>query len=168
MYLDVPFKSFYPPRLFPLYIEISTNLETQNLTIDGYNTNLLCRHFPLGADQGALSFFQSWDNPVMHPARSSRHTIDGLKIDFLSENDKWSFFNLTFFLEIVFYEMAEEEELPQFDNQLFQIPAEDAMTSTLQQYSSSFSNPFPVHSNRQNSGVLRVGSSRSSTLKRQR
>lgn len=102
MYQDVPFKSYYPPRLFPLYIEISTNLETQNLTVDGYNTNLLCRHFPLGADQGALSFFQSWDNPVMHHARSSRHTIDGLKIDFLSESSKWSFFNLTFFLKLCF------------------------------------------------------------------
>jgi hypothetical protein len=166
IYANTPFQSFYPPRLFPLYVEVDTNLETQNLTVDGYASNLLCRHFPLGADQGALSFFQSWDNPVMHHARSSRHTIDGIKIDFSSERDKWSFFNLTFFLEIVFYEMVEEEELPQFDNQLFQIPSEDAMTSQLQQYSGSFSDPFPIHSKRQNSGQLQVGSLRSSKLKK--
>jgi hypothetical protein len=166
MYANVPFQSYYAPRLFPLYVEVSTNLETENLTVDGYSASLLTRHFPLGADQGATSFFQTWDAPVMHHARSARHTIDGIRIKFESEKDKWSFFNLTFFLDIVFYETPEEEELPQFENQLFQIPTDDTMTSQLQQYSSSFSNPFPIQSSKQNSGILRVGSSRSGTLKR--
>lgn len=165
---NVPFKSYYPPRLYPLYVEVSSNLETQNLTVNGYASNLLCRHFPIGADQGALTFFQSWDEPVMHHARSSRHIVDGVKINFSSEKDKWSFFNLTFFLEIVFYEVVEEEELPQFSDEVFQIPTDDAMTTQLQQYSKSFSNPFPIHASRENSGILRLGSSRSSSLKRQR
>lgn len=165
LYANVPFKSFYPPRLYPLYVELATNLETQNLTVDGYFANLLCRSFPVNADQGAASFFQQWDQPVMHHARSSRNAFDSIKIDFKSESDKWSFFNLTFFIELVFYETAEEEEMPQYQEQFFQVPEADPMTTQLQQFSKSFSNPFPVHPANQNSGNLRVGSLRSKRQK---
>lgn len=167
-YRDVPFQSYYPPRLFPLYVEVTTNLETQNLTIDGFFSNLLCRHFPIGADQGATSFFQQWDTPVMHYARSARNVIDSIKVDFNSEKQMWVFFNLTFFLEIVFYEVAEEEELPQFTNEPFEVPGDDAMTAQLQQFSKSFSNPFPIHNRSEVSGNLKLGSLRSSSHKRSR
>lgn len=166
IYQNVPFQSYYPPLLAPLYVEVSTNLETQNLTVDGYFANLLVRNFPLNADTGALSFFQMWDNPVMHHARSARNSVDSIKIDFTSENDKWSFFNLSFFIELVFYEVAEEDELPQFSDEIFQIPQDDAMTSQLQQFSKSFSDPFPVHAGNTISGNLHVGSLRSNSHKR--
>lgn len=167
-YSNLPLQIWYSPRLFPLYVEVDTSLETQNLTVDGFASNLFFRHFPLGADQGAKSFFQAWDQPIMHHMRSSRHQIDSIKIDFLSEGNKWDFFNMAFFIEILFYETPDEEELPSFADVPFQIPTEDAMTSSLQQYSNNFNNPFPIHSTKNESGILRVGSSRSGELKRRR
>lgn len=167
-YRNLPLQIWYKPRLYPIYVEVDTSLETQNLTVDGYATNLFFRHFPLGADVGAKSFFQSWDQPVYHHMRSSRNHIDSIKIDFISESNKWDFFNMTFFMEIVFYEVPDEEELPTFDETPFQIPGEDPMTSSLQQYSNNFHNPFPIKSSTGQKGVLKLGSSRSGELKRQR
>ncbi len=167
-YLNLPLQIWYQPRLFPLYVEVDTSLETQNLTVDGYASNLFFRHFPLGSDQGAKSFFQAWDQPIMHHMRSSRHQIDSIKIDFISESNKWEFFNMAFFLEILFYETPDEEELPSFADEPFQIPTDDAMTSSLQQYSNHFNNPFPIHTRKNESGILRLSSSRSSELKRRR
>lgn len=167
-YSNLPLQIWYVPRLYPIYVEIDTSLETQNLTVDGYSSNLLFRHFPLGADQNAKSFFQSWDQPVFHHMRSSRHQIDSIKIDFVSESNIWEFFNMTFFLEILFFETPDEEELPSFADVPFQIPTEDAMTSSLQQYSNHYNNPFPINVRENQTGILRVGSSRSGQLKRRR
>lgn len=167
-YLNLPLQIWYKPRLYPIYVEIDTSLETQNLTVDGYASNLFFRHFPLGADIGARSFFQEWDQPIYHHMRSARNHIDSIKIDFLSESNKWEFFNMTFFLEIVFYEVPDDEELPTFEDATFQIPQEDVMTSTLQQYSNNFHNPFPIKSTSGQKGVLRLGNSRSGELKKRR
>lgn len=167
-YKNLPLQIWYKPRLYPIFIEIDTSLETQNLTVDGYATNLFFRHFPLGADVGAKSFFQEWDQPVYHHMRSSRNHIDSIKIDFSSESNKWEFFNMTFFLEIVFYEVPDEEELPSFEDTPFQIPSQDAMTSSLEQYSNNFHNPFPIKSESGHRGTLRLGSSRSGELKKRR
>lgn len=167
-YKNLPLHILYKPRLYPIYIEVDTSLETQNLTVDGYATNLFFRHFPLGADLGAKSFFQDWDQPVIHHMQSARNHIDSIKIDIISESDKWDFFNMTFFLEIVFYEILDEEELPTFQDTPFEIPSEDAMTTSLQQYSNNFHNPFPVKTTPGERGTLHLGSTRNGELKRRR
>lgn len=167
-YKNLPLQIWYKPRLYPIYIEIDTSLETQNLTVDGYASNLFFRHFPVGADVGAKSFFQSWDQPVYHHMRSARNHIDSIKVDFISESDKWEFFNMTFFIEIVFYEVPDEEELPTYEDTPFEIPGQDAMTSSLQQYSNNFHNPYPIKANSGQKGVVRIGSARSGELKRRR
>jgi len=167
-YRNLPLQIWYTPRLAPLYVEIDTSLETHNLTVDGYASNLLFRHFPLGADNGARSFFQSWDQPVFHHMRSARNQIDSIKIDFVCESNKWDFYNLNFFIEILIYEAPDEEELLTFDEQNFVVPGEDPMTAGLQQYSNKFSDPFPIQTTSGHQGVLRLGSSRSGELKKRR
>lgn len=167
-YSNLPLQIWYAPRLFPLYIEISSSLETQNLTVDGYASNLLLRHFPMGSENGAKSFFQSWDQPLFHHMRSARNQIDGIKLEFNSESNKWDFYNLNFFIEFMIYEIPDDDELPTFDDSTFAVPTEDAMTASLQQYSNKFHDPFPIHSSGSQSGVLRLGSSRSGELKKRR
>lgn len=167
-YQNTPFQVYFSPRLCPIYIQVNTNLETQNLTIDGYASNLLFRHFPLGSDQGAKSFYQSWDQPVMHHARSARNSIDHLDFHFEAESELWDFFNLTFNIEFIFYEIPDEEELPTYANEPIQVPTEDMMTSQLQKYSNRFHDPFPLRHTTEESGTLIIGSSRSGHLKKRR
>jgi hypothetical protein len=167
-YNNSPLKIYFSPRLFPIYVDVATSLETANLTIQGSASNLLLRHFPVGADRGSQSYFQAWDQPVIHHTQSARNTIDAITVEISSENDIWNFFNLIFYLEIVFYEVAEEEELPTYASDMFEVPTDDPMTSELQAYNRSFTNPFPIHSTGTSHGTLKVGSSRSGYHKRRR
>lgn len=126
---NYPFVSFFKPRITPLYIDIKTNIETNNLTDQGVSSGLLLRHFVLGGEAGAVDFYQSWDSPVI--TTTLRSTIESIILKFEAEGDKWSFFNMNFFLEIVFFEYPEATEIATYVNQNFDIPTDDPLTAQL-------------------------------------
>lgn len=99
---------YHKPLITPMYIDVESDLETYNITTEGNLKGLLVRQFALGTENGGTSFFQSYDNPVFFKMSSSRESIDSVRISFRAEGNKWNFFNMEFFLELLIFEYPKE------------------------------------------------------------
>lgn len=98
------FVFYHLPPLNPLYVDVHSDLETYNISIDGNLKGLLIRQFALGSVNGGTSFYQYYDSPVFYRMSSSRENIDSIRISFKSEGEKWNFFNMEFFMELLVFE----------------------------------------------------------------
>jgi len=135
---NMPWKSFSTPRLSPLYLDISCQgLPTMNLTGDGLAGNILHRQFLPGSNLGLEGIYQEFNQPIWYRLEN-RDQITQLIFDFKTESNKWRFYNMNFYLEIVFFEV--EEEKAYMDT--FNPPSNpDQLTDFVQQYSRNAGNP---------------------------
>lgn len=149
---NYPFRSFFIPRINPMYLDVKSNLETLNLTDTGTMNGILIRHFITGADAGVQDYYQTWDTPVWHT--TMRQTIDSISLNFSSESDLWDFFNMTFFLELVLFEYPEAEEIASYFDQQFVLPTNDPMTAQLDSLIGPVHNRFSRQNDSNNVGVV--------------
>lgn len=141
-------RSFFPvysrPLLDPLYVEVDINLP--NHSFDGRSQrNTLARMFMLGDyDKSATSYFRTWENPKITK-------LDGIggfttiTIEFVSESNKWEFFNLEFNLEIEFYNIPiveEEEEDNEEARLIAEMPEQDPIAANVQTTQEHITNTF--------------------------
>lgn len=137
-YRSLPWKSFSTPKINPDYLDIAcTGLPTNSLTSEGLGSNLLHRQFLNGANQGLEGMWVQFHSPIWHRLEN-KDQINALTFQFSTEKNRWLFFNMSFSIEIVFFEVpAENTEIP-----LFQAPEGDQYSHILQQYTNSHSNPM--------------------------
>jgi hypothetical protein len=139
-YSSLPWKSFSTPKINPDYIDIAcTGLPTSNLTASGYSSNLLHRQFLQGANQGLEAMFVQFDTPIWYRLEN-RDQISALTFQFSTEENRWSFFNMSFNLEIVFFEVPDETS-----NGVENLPpvGADEFTEIIQKYTNHAQNPYP-------------------------
>lgn len=127
-YKSLPWKSFSTPRINPLYLDVACQgIPTNNLTAQGLAGNLLHRQFLNGANQGLEGLYQEFNVPVW-TRLENRDQITQMTFDFSTENDLWTFYNMSFYLELVFFEVEEEK------NQTvatYEPPGDDPLTAFL-------------------------------------
>lgn len=143
---------YHLPNISPLYVDVISDLPTNNVTIEGGQRGVLVRQFALGGNNGGTSFFQNYENPVFFRCSHFKENIDSIRLNFVSEGNKWHFFNLEFFLEILVFEYPKKPlEKPltsQYDvienssttGKGFYLPPEDEITSSMGHDHNSF--PF--------------------------
>lgn len=150
-YPSLPWKSFSTPRLSPLYLDISCQgLPTMNMTVDGLAANILHRQFLPGSNLGLEGIYQEFNTPIWYRLEN-RDQITQLIFDFKTESNKWRFYNMNFFLEIIFFEV--EEEKAYMDT--FNPPSNpDQLTGFVQQYSRNAGNPHGFADPTGRSGVV--------------
>lgn len=141
-FVNYPLTIYFKPTLNPIYVDISTDLETNNYTDDGVSSNILIRQFIPGNTNGVTDFYQSWNSPIWHS--TLRQSINAITVNFESEKNKWDFFNLRFVLELIVFEYPEANEISQMVDQVFDIPSADPTTAYLNQYLGPPQNPFQV------------------------
>jgi hypothetical protein len=95
---------YHLPLINPLYIDVYSDLQTYNISTNGNLKGLLLRQFALGSVNGSTSFYQSYDTPVFFKSSSYKENIDSIRISFKAEEDKWNFFNMEFYLELLVFE----------------------------------------------------------------
>lgn len=170
-----PARFYHLPSINPLYIDVISDLPTLSISSDGNKKGILVRQFALGGDNGGTSFFQQYDNPVFYRTSSSKENIDSIRINFVSEGNKWSFFNLEFFLELLIFEYKQESiEIPFQSNESYvnssatgnsyHMPTEDEITSAMGPTHNSF--PFRHLGNSQS--VVYFSENLESKMKRRR
>lgn len=163
------YRSYCLPNITPLYIEVQTDLETTNISSNGSRGGILVRQFLLGGGNGGTSFFQSYDTPIWMKMSSSREYLDSMKVIFQSEGKRWDFFNMNFFLELAFFEIAKQDlnvnEMQGPNSDGLRLPPNDEITMAM---GSSSHNPFPFRRLSQDSGVAYFQNPRGSELKRPR
>jgi hypothetical protein len=137
-YRSLPWKSFSTPIINPLFFDvICGGITTNSLTEQGDQSNLLHRQFLGGAAEGLTSSFQEFST-LIYMRFDYRESIDHLELSFKSENDLWYFYNMQFYLEIVFFEVPEEQAEEQ---QIFVPPIqEEEFTNAIQNYTNARSN----------------------------
>lgn len=152
LYPNRPARFYHTPSINPLYIDVISDLPTLSLTSDGGQKGILLRQFALGGDNGSTSFFQQYDNPVFYRTSSSKENIDSIRLNFVAQGNKWSFFNLEFFMEILVFEYEQEgvqinpfQQGTQYMNSSvsgnqYHMPSEDEITSSMGPTHNSF--PF--------------------------
>lgn len=143
---------YHLPNISPLYVDVVSDLPTGNVTVEGGQRGVLVRQFVLGGNNGGISFFQNYENPVFSRCSHFKENIDSIRLNFVSEGNKWHFFNLEFFLEILVFEYPKKTlEKPltsQYDvignssttGKGFYLPTEDEITSSMGHDHNSF--PF--------------------------
>jgi hypothetical protein len=154
-YLDLanlPYISYQLPDIFPIYLDVKSTLENNNLTKEGLAKNLLLRQFIIGGSDGNNSFLQTWDTPIYHILDS--RSITSLELKFESEGDKWNFFNLQFALELIVFEVEDEVAVPDFQEPVFVMPGEDGLTNAINRYSNSVQNPMALAGSGQSKRVV--------------
>ena len=149
MILNRPARFYHLPDINPLYVDVISDLPSTNVTIQGGQRGVLLRHFNLGGNNGGTSFYQSYDNPVFFRSSSSKENIDAIRLNFQSEGNKWHFFNLSFYLELLVFEYPKTPiQTPQLSQALnssttgndYYLPREDEITSSMGPDHNSF--PF--------------------------
>jgi|LakMenEpi03Aug12_release.lakeMendotaPanAssembly.Ray.scaffolds.fasta_scaffold72052_5 hypothetical protein len=147
--LNRPARFYHLPDINPLYVDVISDLPSNNVTIQGGQRGVLLRHFTLGGNNGGTSFYQSYDNPVFFKSSSSKENIDAIRLNFQSEGNKWHFFNLSFYLELLVFEYPKTPlQKPQLTQALnssttgndYYLPREDEITSAMGPDHNSF--PF--------------------------
>ena len=136
---SIPWKSFSTPRLSPLYLDVACQgLSTQNLTNYGLAGNIFHRQFLSGANQGLEGIFQEFAYPIWYRLEN-RDQITQLTFSFTSESNLWVFYNMNFYLEIVFFEVLEEKT----DSYVPYVPPSnpDILTDFIQKYARNGANP---------------------------
>lgn len=151
---NYPFVSYFLPRLNPLYIDIQSDLETNNFTDSGSNKNVLIRQFLPNMQNGATDFYESWDNPVWHA--TNRRNINSISISFNSEGNKFNFFNLLFVIQLVIFEYPESQDFQNLNDEVFQLPSEDPLTMQLNEYIGPSYNPQSVAGASEKRGVFTI------------
>lgn len=154
-YLDLanlPYISYHLPDIFPIYIDVKSTLENNNMTKEGLSKNLLLRQFIIGGSDGNNSFLSTWDTPIYHILDS--RSITSLELKFESEGNKWNFFNLQFALELIIFEVEDEASIPDFQEPVFVMPGEDGLTNAVNRYSNSVQNPMALVGSGQSKRVV--------------
>lgn len=163
------YRSYFIPNITPLYVEVQTDLETTNISSYGSRGGILVRQFLLGGANGGTSFFQQYDNPVWMKMSSSREYLDSMKVIFESEGKRWDFFNMNFFLELQFFEIAKQdinpEEMQGPNSDGLRLPPNDEITMAM---GNTAHNPFPFRRLSQDSGIAYYKNPKGSELKRPR
>lgn len=152
--LNYPFVSYFLPRLNPLYIDIQSDLETNNFTDSGSNKNVLIRQFLPNMQNGATDFYEAWDTPVWHA--TTRRNINSIRITFNSEGDKFNFFNLLFVIQLVIFEYPEGQDFQNIADEVFQLPSDDPLTAQLNAYIGPTYNPQSVAGSSEKRGVFTI------------
>lgn len=132
---NYPFRCYFKPTLNPLYIDVISNMETQNVTTQGYLSGLIKRMFVLGGQNGSTSFHQRYENPTWNLMSNTQ--INSISISFQSEGEKWNFFNQSFFMELTVFEVEEavKEDLNQVEEvKPFSIEPDDGLTPYFADY----------------------------------
>jgi hypothetical protein len=164
---------YHLPLINPLYIDVISDLPTMSVTTEGGKKGILVRQFALGGDNGGTSFFQSYDNPIWYRTSSSKETIDSIRLNFQSEGNKWNFFNLEFFLELVVYEYPQQSiQTPDLSSSMnsntsgrsYYMPSEDEITATM----GPDHNPFPFRHLGNDQSVVYFNNPLDAKLKRRR
>lgn len=163
IYFRFPFTSYFKPRINPFFIDVNSDLQTNNMTDFGSNRNILIRQFIPGNGLGVTDFFKSWDQPVWHTTLSQN--INAIRINFESESNKWNFYNLTFLLELIFFEYPESNEMSSYATEQFVLPTEDPLTSQLNMYLGPSNNPLQINSHEKREGNFLIND-RTKKLKR--
>jgi len=135
---------YHTPLITPLYIDVLSDLETYNISMEGNLKGLLLRQFALGSENGGTSFFQYYDNPVFYKMSASRDVIDSIRISFRSEGGKWDFFNMEFFLELLVFEYP-KEYLRRAINADYSNNAEQSRTELVKAYDDVTTAMGPLH-----------------------
>lgn len=163
------YRSYFLPSITPLYVEVQSDLETTNISSYGSRRGILVRQFLLGGGNGGTSFYQAYDTPVWMKMSGSREYLDSMKVVFESEGKKWDFFNMNFFLELVFFEIAKQdfnmEEMQGPNSDGMRLPPNDEITMAMGQ---TAHNPFPFRRLNQDSGIAIFKDLRGAELKRSR
>lgn len=103
--INYPLQIFNHPSLNPNFIDITSNLLSDNISIDGNSRSLLIRHFPIGNNNGSNSYYIQYDNPSFKSFASNKNVLDSIEIKFSSEDNKWDFYNIKFLIEILIGEV---------------------------------------------------------------
>jgi hypothetical protein len=170
-----PARFYHLPDINPLYVDVLSDLPTLSMSSDGNKKGILVRQFAIGGDNGGTSFFQQYDNPIFYRTSSSKENIDSIRINFVSEGNKWSFFNLDFFLELVIFEYKQEAVNNPFPSDeryknssatgnSYHMPTEDEITSAM----GPTHNSFPFRHLGNNQSVVYFSDNLESKLKRRR
>lgn len=132
--------AYYKPVLDPVYVDVEISLPNPSMDEKG-EKNRLARIFTLGAKDGNSSLFQQWHNPKQ-VVISGNSGFSSITLDFISQANKWNFFNLEFTIELDICEMMEEYDLPNNHIVDVNIPATDPISATSAQ---SSNHPTPLH-----------------------
>lgn len=163
------YRSYFLPNITPLYVEVQTDLETTNISSNGSRGGILVRQFLLGGGNGGTSFFQNYDTPIWMKMSTAREYLDSMKVIFQSEGNRWDFFNMNFFLELVFFEIAKQDinanELQGPNSDGLRLPPNDEITMAM---GTEAHNPFPFRQLRPGGGVAYFKNPRGAELKRPR
>lgn len=159
-YSSLPWKSFSTPKINPDFIDITcTGIPTSNLTSSGFSSNqrsLLHRQFLQGANQGLEAMYVQFDNPIWYRLEN-KDQITSLTFQFSTEENRWAFFNMSFTLEIVFFEVVDEKS----DGVgVFEPAPPDEMTEIVQRYTNSSGNPFAYLPHLDRRGVVEFSASK--------
>lgn len=131
-YRNYPYVSYFKPRLNPYFIDIETDLPTNNITETGTNRNILKRQFIPANSSGITDFYQEFSNPIWYT--TANHSLNSIHFHFVSESNKWNFFNLQFTIGLILFEYPIEAEPSNFNEVPFSLPANDITTAYFNNY----------------------------------
>lgn len=141
-FYNYPLTIYFKPILNPIYVDVITDLETNNFSDVGSAKNILIKQFVPGNTNGVTDFYEKYTNPIWHT--TLRQNINAISLSFVSQDNKWDFFNLSFVLELIIFEYPESNEISELVEEVFNIPNADPTTSYLNQYLGTPSNPYQV------------------------
>ena len=146
-YYSIPYKSYYTPILHPLFVDFTSSLSSKSITKDGYQKGILLRQFVVGGDNGVSSFYQFFDSPVWNVVETP--IVSSIDIDLSSEQNRWDFYNMSFVIEFMFFEV-EKVQLHTIDQVAYVIPPSDNVQDSLQH---RFQSRFPFQQTGEHRGV---------------
>jgi hypothetical protein len=146
-YYSLPYRSYFTPILHPLYIDFTSSLSSLSMTKEGFKKGILLRQFINGGDNGVTSFYQHFDSPVWNIVESP--VLSSIDIDLSSQSDLWDFYNMSFVIEFMFFEV-EKEQLKSVDQVAYLIPPTDNVQEAIRH---RFQSKFPFQQSGEHSGV---------------
>lgn len=146
-------ESFHMPKINPVYVDVSTSLPVNTMTVEGTSKNLLTRVFALGGSVGNSSYSYYYDNPVIY-SLEGYDRITAISLQFTAEDELWDFFDLEFLLEIIFFEVEDEKDVQNFPDPDLEMPDSDPLTTAVTNYSNQSGQHLPLTSSGISRGTL--------------
>lgn len=161
-FFSLPYRAYFTPIFHPLFIDFSSSLSSKSVTKEGHKKGILIRQFITGGDNGVTSLYNYFNTPVWNVVDSP--VVSTLSVDLSAESNLWDFYNMSFVIELIFFEV-ERSTVKTQESISYAIPPTDVIQESLRHRFQSRYAPQPTG---EHHGVYLMGDDSSRLKKRSR